>query len=71
MSRVTLSFANASCTHCARVVTRSLQRLDGVLSVQVDQADGRVLVHFDPSRVSVDSIRSLMEGAGYATRLLS
>lgn len=70
MSRVTLSFANASCRHCARLVTRSLQKIDGILSVEVDQVGRRVLVYYDPFRVSVDSILSLMEGSGYSTRLL-
>lgn len=69
MSRVTLSFANASCRHCARVVTNSLQKVDGVLSVQVDQVGRRVMVHYDPSRVSIDLLRSLMEGSGYSTQL--
>lgn len=70
LSRVTLGFTNASCSHCARVVTRSLQGVAGVLSVQVDQAGRRVMIHYDPSLVSVDSIQSVMEGSGYSTRLL-
>ncbi len=70
MGRAALGFVNASCAHCARVVTRSLQKVDGVLSVEVDRAGQRVLVGFDPTRVTVDSIRSSMEGAGYPTRLL-
>jgi len=70
LSRVNLSFANASCAHCARIVTRSLGRVNGVLSVQVDAMRQRVMVHYDPSRVSLDSIQSLMEGSGYSTRLL-
>lgn len=71
MSRVILSFANASCRHCVRVVTNSLQKIDGILSVQVDQIGGRVTISYDPSRVSIESIRSLMEMSGYKTRLLS
>ncbi|MGE5618331.1 MAG: heavy-metal-associated domain-containing protein [Sphingomonadaceae bacterium] len=70
MSRISLTFANASCAHCARVVTRSLQKMDGVLSVEVDRVGQRVLVGYDSTRVSLDTIRSRMEGAGYPTRLL-
>lgn len=70
MGRVNLGFTNASCAHCARVVTRSLQKMSGVLSVEVDRVGQRVLVGYDPTRVSLDSIRSAMEGAGYPTRLL-
>lgn len=70
MGMATLAFANASCAHCARVVIRSLQKVDGVLSVEVDPEGRRILVGFDPSRVTLDSIRFLMERAGYPTRLI-
>jgi copper chaperone CopZ len=70
LGRIALGFSNASCAHCARIVTRSLQRNEGVLGVEVDAMGQRVLVDFDPRRVSVDSLRAQMEGAGYPTRLL-
>lgn len=70
MSRANLAFVNASCAHCARLVTRSLQRMEGILSVEVDRVGQRVLVAFDSTRVSLDTIRSRMEGSGYPTRLL-
>lgn len=70
LGRIALGFTNASCAHCARIVTRSLQKNEGVLSVEVDPTGQRVLVDFDPRRVSVDSLRMEMEGAGYPTRLL-
>lgn len=70
LGRIALGFSNASCAHCARVVTRSLQKNEGVLGVEVDPSGRRVLVDFDPRRVSVDSLRAQMEVAGYPTRLL-
>ncbi len=71
MGRIDLHFTNASCAHCARLVSHSLGKVDGVLSVDVDRIDQKVIVAFDPSRVTVDSIRSIMEETGYPTRLLS
>lgn len=71
MGKITLGFANASCAHCARLVTRSLQKVDGIVSVEVDRIGQKLLVVFDPGRVSVDAIRSLLEGSGYSTRLLA
>lgn len=70
MGRAALSFVNATCAHCARVVTRSLERMDGVVSVEVDPVGQRVLVGYDPARTTLESIRSRMERAGYPTRLL-
>lgn len=71
MGRVDLHFTNASCAHCARLVSQSLRKVDGVLSVDVDRIGQKVTVGFDPSRVTVDSIRSTMDETGYPTRLLS
>jgi copper chaperone CopZ len=71
LGRVDLHFANSSCAHCARLVTRSLHEVKGVLSVEVDRFGQKVMVGFDPSLVTVDSIQSAMEKAGYPTRLLS
>lgn len=71
MSRVDLHFANASCAHCARLVSRSLEKLEGVRLVNVDPSHQRITVGFDPSLVTVDSIRSMMERTGYPTRLLA
>lgn len=71
MGRVDLHFANASCAHCARLVSQSLKSVDGVLSVDVDQFGEKVTVGFDPSRVTVGSIRLIMEKTGYPTTLLS
>ncbi len=71
LGRAALGFANASCAHCIRVVTRSLQKVDGVESVEIDPVGQRVLIGFDPTRVSIDAIRQRMEGAGYPTRLLA
>lgn len=70
MVKVSLSFANASCAHCARLVRQSLGRVGGVFSVKVDPEDRSLEVGFDPSRLSVDSLRSSLEGLGYPTRLL-
>ena len=70
MHSIALSFANASCAHCARIVTRTLQTAEGIWSVDVDQTGQRVLVDFDPTRISIEAIRALMRGAGYPTRLV-
>lgn len=70
MSRIALSFANASCAHCVQVVTRRLGETDGVRLVEVDRFGKRVRVDFDCTRVSAEAIRSVMERSGYPTRLV-
>ncbi len=69
MSKTALSFANASCAHCAHLVTRILQSADGIRWVEVDQGCQRVLVDFDPTVISLESIQGLMEKSGYPSQL--
>lgn len=65
MSKVDLHFPNASCAHCVRLVSRSLKRLDGVVSVDADGFSARLVVGFDPRSVSAESIREVVEESGY------
>lgn len=71
MKEIRLSFANASCAHCANLVSRSLRGVDGVEDVRIDRDELRVCVHFDPSLLSSDSIRKMMERSGYPTRVVA
>jgi len=71
VGRIALGIDNASCAHCARVITCSLKRVDGVISVEVDPYGRQVIVDFDPARISVESIRSVLLSSGYPCRLPS
>jgi copper chaperone CopZ len=71
LSRVALAFSNASCAHCVRIVTRLLGEQDGIGSIREDAAAGRLMVEFDSTAVSVESICGLMERAGYPTRAIA
>lgn len=71
MKEIGLSFTNASCAHCAKLVSRSLGGVKGVEDVRVDPDELRVWVHFDPSLLSSDSIRKVMERSGYPTQVVA
>lgn len=71
MKEIGLSFTNASCAHCANLVSRSLSSVNGVGDVRVDPNELRVWVHFDPSLLSSDSIRKMMERSGYPTQVVA
>jgi copper chaperone CopZ len=71
LSKVALTFYNASCAHCVRIVTRALGSENGVTSIEVDSAMGRLIVGFDAGRTSVESIRGLMERSGYSTQAVA
>ncbi|WP_405139114.1 heavy-metal-associated domain-containing protein [Nocardia sp. NBC_01388] len=44
MSEHIYTVSGMTCGHCADAVTRGLQAIDGVSSVEVDVASGRVVV---------------------------
>jgi copper chaperone CopZ len=71
LSKVDLMFSNASCAHCVRIVTRLLGGEDGVTSIEMDTAAGRLIVGFDAGRTSMESICGLMERSGYPTRAVA
>lgn len=54
-----------SCEHFAGIVTRSIQRLPGVMIVTVDLATRRVNVRFDPSKAEAGMIKAAVQRAGF------
>lgn len=51
--------------HCAGIVRKSLQRLDGIEKVETSIARHRVTVTFDASRAYAADLRKAIEKAGY------
>ena len=64
MQRVTLSIEGMSCGHC---LARVKQALSGVESVRLEDARiGKIVVEFDPGRVSTSALERAVEQAGYS-----
>ena len=65
MDTLTLNVNGMTCGGCENAVKRGLARLDGVGEVTASHADARVIVTFDPNRVSPDEIRTRIGAMGY------
>ena len=65
MDTLTLTVTGMTCGGCENAVKRGLGRLDGVGDVAASHADARVVVTFDPNRVSPDQIRARIGAMGY------
>ncbi len=65
MEQVTLVAPDISCGHCVATVQQAVGGIEGVESVQADAATKYVTVVFDPSRVQVIQITSVMAEEGY------
>lgn len=69
---VTLNVANATCELCGPVVKRSLNRVSGVLDVQMSEANGAAVarVRFEDSRTSVPALIATTTNAGYPATIV-
>jgi len=66
-TRAEIPVYGMSCEHCVRRVTRALEKLPGVLNVQVSLAESRALVDLDRTRVGIDDLNQAIEAAGYSS----
>ena len=64
MTTTTFHVSGMSCGHCAQTVTRELERLDGVRTVNVDLATGVVTVSSD-APLDDALVRAAVDEAGY------
>ena len=62
---ITLTAPDISCGHCVATVQKAVGGLEGVQFVQADEATKRVVVRFDPERVSQGAIEAAMDEEGY------
>ncbi len=60
-----LSVPDISCGHCEQTITGALAPLDGVQSVRVDIPTKKVSVEYDPSVVTVDRFKAVLEEEDY------
>jgi copper chaperone len=65
MDAVTIKVSGMTCQGCVRSVTRVLQALPGVDSVEVSLERGEAAVRYDPARTGVQVLRKAVEDAGY------
>jgi mercuric ion binding protein len=68
---VTLNVENATCELCAPIVKRALNRVPGVLDVQITEKDEATFakVRFDDSRADAAALIAATTNAGYPSRV--
>ena len=69
---VTLNVANATCELCGPIVKRSLNRVSGVLDVQMSETEGVAIakVRFEDSRTNVPALVTATTNAGYPSKIV-
>ena len=64
-----LVLENVHCAACAWLIRRFVGELDGVAALQVDIADGRASLRFDPRKTPLSSIAARLAALGYRPHL--
>jgi copper ion binding protein len=54
-----------TCSGCERTIQKVVGNIEGVKSSKADLKSSSVSVEYDPEKVSIDRIRSAVEGIGY------
>ena len=65
MEKVILNVSGMSCGHCVKAVEGSVGALNGVKEVNVQLSEGKVEVHFDPTVVTLEAIKDIIDDQGY------
>lgn len=65
MQKATLLAPDISCGHCQQHISNDLGKLAGVGKVSSSIETKLVEVEYDPSQISLDSIKSTLDKAGY------
>lgn len=65
IQEVVLSVPDVSCEHCVRTINGALGALAGVETVATDIPGKSVHLRYDPDRLSLDQIESILDDEGY------
>jgi len=65
---VTLAVENMDCAACPHIVSKSLDRIDGVIAVVVSNEDRTATVTFDDARAAVADLVKATTDAGYPSQ---
>lgn len=65
METITLKVNGMTCEGCVRSVTKALQEVNGVATVEVSLEQAEAKVSYSPREVSVERLKAAVDAAGY------
>ena len=65
---ITLEIEGMDCAHCALVIEKSLNKLEGIIEASVSFPTEKAIVEYDAQRVSIEKIKQAVEDSGYKVR---
>ena len=68
MPRATLEAPDISCGHCIQTIEKAVTKLPGVQFVSGDPDTRQVIIEYDESTSSLESVEKAMEEEGYPVK---
>jgi len=65
MTSKIINVEGMSCDHCKMAVTKAVNALEGVSTVEVSLENKTASVDFEEDRLPLDAIKQAIEGQGY------
>lgn len=65
MTKMEIPVKGMHCDGCERTLSLALTRLDGVREATPDREAERVIVHYDPEQVSIETLREHIALCGF------
>ncbi|MGA1861290.1 heavy metal translocating P-type ATPase [Deferribacter thermophilus] len=62
---VTIPIEGMTCAACSNIISKKLNKLDGVISANVNLASEKATIKFDPTKVKLLDIKKVIVDAGY------
>ena len=69
-SRVSLSLSGMHCSSCAQLIERSLKKVDGVATANINFAAEKAMVDFNSQKTTVETLIKAVENSGYKASLV-
>src|SRR3989304_739047 len=69
--RISLSLSGMHCASCAAIIERSIKKLPGIKSANVNFSSERATVTFDKTQISAKEIVTAVSGAGYRAAIIN
>lgn len=67
MEKKTVTVTGMTCASCVRTVERSVKKLEGIESVNINLATEKLTVEYDEAKTNIDMIKTQIKSSGYDT----
>ncbi|HLC81612.1 MAG TPA: cation transporter, partial [Candidatus Nanoarchaeia archaeon] len=71
MKKTTLKITGMHCASCVNILTRSLQKVEGVASVSINYSTEKALVEFEEKKTAEEELIKTIKSKGYGAEIFA